>query len=119
MMRSSNSTTQQARAPIQFDFYAISQHRQQISDIENQRPTHTDRPSQPAQVVTSRQTALIYVRERPVRPPTPTVVVPRAPVRPASPAGSDSVCSYDAKVLCGLAVATVVIGAGTAAAHFS
>ena len=117
IMRSSNSGIQQTRESIQFDIYALSQHRQQASDIENQRPMQTGRPSQPVQVVASRQTALIYVRERPIRPPTPTIVVPRTPVRPASPAGSESAFSTEAKVLGGILVACVVIGAGAAAAR--
>ena len=114
-MRASNTTLQHPARPTQVDIYAFSQHQQQVSDIENQRTPQNSVASQSGQVVASRQTALIYIRERPIRPPTPTVVLPQPTAQPASLAGSGYVLSREAKALGAFFGACIVIGAGGAA----
>ena len=114
-MRPSNTTIQQTAQQTQVDVYAYSQQQQQVSDIENQHAAQNGRPSQPVQVVASRETALIYVRERPIRLPDPTAVVAQPPYQ-TSPAGSDYALSTEAKILAGIFGVCIAIGAGTAAA---
>lgn len=111
-MRSTNNTIQQSNQRPQYDIYAFSQHRQQAYDIENQASTqHGRTPQQSAQVLASRQTALIYVRERPTRPLTPPVVVAPPPRRTAPASGT-----REMQMLGGFVVACVVVAAGAAAA---
>ena len=112
IMRSSNNTIQQSNQRTQYDIYAFTQHRQQAYDIENQSSTQLGHaPQQSAQVLASRQTALIYVRERPTRPLTPPVVVAPPQRRAAPPSGA-----REMQILGGFVVACVVVAAGAAAA---
>lgn len=69
------------------DVYAVSQQQRQTFDIETPavaRQGHSSQP--PVQVVATRETALIYVRERPSapRPAVPPVAVLAVP-QPAAP----------------------------------
>ena len=114
-MRSSNNVTQQPAQRSQFDIYTLFQDRQQVPDIENQRSAQSSRSAQQVQVVASRQSALIYVRERPIRPQTPPVVVPQPPPWQPSPANSDSELPPPAKVLCWFLALAIMIGVGAAA----
>lgn len=116
MTRFPSSTVQQAPQSSQYNTYPVLAYAQPVADVENARPAQ-----QPVNLVVTRQTALIYVRDRPVIRPSVTVVqAPRAaPPLQRLESPTEDMCSPQTKIMAAALGVFLVVGAGAASYYKS